>query len=57
MLLRFATMAYFIASSSPSLYERFFESLVFEDLGDVARILALAARYGIEITKGENHEA
>jgi quercetin dioxygenase-like cupin family protein len=47
------------------LYERFFEeagkpvdsatrSLAFEDQADVARILALAARYGIEITKGEN---
>jgi hypothetical protein len=35
------------------MYERFFESLVFEDQGDVARIPALAFRYGIEIRKGE----
>jgi quercetin dioxygenase-like cupin family protein len=47
-----------LATQTPGgLYERFFESLVFEDQPDVARILALAARYGIEITKGENHEA
>ena len=46
-----------VTQTPGGLYERFFESLVFEDQPDVARILALAARYGIEITKGENHEA
>ena len=46
-----------VTQTPGGLYERFFESLIFEDQPDVARILALAARYGIEITKGENHEA
>ena len=45
-----------VTQTPGGLYERFFASLVFEDQADAARILALAARYGIEITKGENHE-
>jgi quercetin dioxygenase-like cupin family protein len=46
-----------VTQTPGGLYERFFESLIFEDQPDVARIPALAARYGIEITKGENHGA
>jgi quercetin dioxygenase-like cupin family protein len=46
-----------VTQTPGGLYELFFESLVFEDQVDAARIPALAARYGIEIMKGENHEA
>ena len=44
-----------ITQTPGGLYERFFESLVLET--DGTRIPALAARYGIEITKGDNREA
>jgi hypothetical protein len=46
-----------VTQTPGGLYELFFESLVLEDQVDAARIPALAARYGIEIMKGENHEA
>ena len=44
-----------VTQTPGGLYERFFESLVPE--ADGARISALAARYGIEVTKGDNREA
>ena len=44
-----------ITQTPGGLYERFFESLLLE--ADGTRIPALAARYGIEITKGDNREA